>query len=201
MEPDLYNNALQLYVKTLICTHRWSIRPDERERTNHTFKALGCPARLNEALARDGCDVNNVRTTKHNSKHNHSVGRDELFSFANSRKIHSPGIKRVVKIMWQGGSKRQKVLRYLKEASEKPMQTKGVENIIAEMRRETYTSPDDNVRVSELLEDSAEGPGNAVNIFCDPGPAASRSRRRIREERRASSLRRYALMLRTERIS
>ncbi|KAG2765173.1 hypothetical protein PC129_g5570 [Phytophthora cactorum] len=41
------------------------------------------------------------------------------------------------------------------------------ENLIAEVRRKTYTSPDDNVRVSQLLQDFGEGPDNAVNIFRD----------------------------------
>lgn len=35
------------------------------------------------------------------------------------------------------------------------------------MRLETYTSEDDNVRVSQLLKDFSEGPGNAVNVFRD----------------------------------
>ncbi|ETP41319.1 hypothetical protein F442_11497 [Phytophthora nicotianae P10297] len=69
--------------------------------------------------------------------------------------------------MWQGGSKRKIILRYLKEVSGKLLQKKDVENMIAEMRRETYTSSDDNVRVSQLLQDFGEGPGNAVRIFRD----------------------------------
>ncbi|ETI56183.1 hypothetical protein F442_01158 [Phytophthora nicotianae P10297] len=67
-----------------------------------------------------------------------------------------------------GGSKRKKFLHYLKEVSGKPLQPKDVEDMIAEMRRETYTSSDDNVRVSQLLQDFGEGPGNAVRIFRDP---------------------------------
>ncbi|ETO99700.1 hypothetical protein F441_22880 [Phytophthora nicotianae CJ01A1] len=67
-----------------------------------------------------------------------------------------------------GGSKRKKFLHYLKEVSGKPLQQKDVEDMIAEMRRETYTSSDDNVRVSQLLQDFGEGPGNAVRIFRDP---------------------------------
>ncbi|ETI30264.1 hypothetical protein F443_22615 [Phytophthora nicotianae P1569] len=68
----------------------------------------------------------------------------------------------------QCGSKRKKILRYLKEVSGKPLQQKDVENMIAEMRRETYISSDDNVRVSELLQNFGEGPGNTVRIFRDP---------------------------------
>ncbi|KAG3081388.1 hypothetical protein PI125_g20189 [Phytophthora idaei] len=49
------------------------------------------------------------------------------------------------------GSKCNKTLRYLKEASGKPILPKDVENLIAEMRRETYASLDDNIHVSELL--------------------------------------------------
>ncbi|KAG2771709.1 hypothetical protein PC129_g5297 [Phytophthora cactorum] len=39
--------------------------------------------------------------------------------------------------------------------------------MIAQMRRETYTSPDANVQVSELLKDLGKRPGNAVKIFRD----------------------------------
>ncbi|KAG2947134.1 hypothetical protein PC117_g7055 [Phytophthora cactorum] len=56
-------------------------------------------------LNRDDNGVYTVRMTKHNFTHNHSVGRDEFYSYAESRKIGSPGIKRVAKTMWQGGSK------------------------------------------------------------------------------------------------
>ncbi|KAG2956007.1 hypothetical protein PC119_g27851, partial [Phytophthora cactorum] len=65
------------------------------------------------------------------------------------------------------GSKRKKILRYLKEASGKPILPKDVENLIAEMRRETYTSLDDNVHVSELLRYFGDSPVNAVNTFRD----------------------------------
>ncbi|ETP24978.1 hypothetical protein F441_02115 [Phytophthora nicotianae CJ01A1] len=71
-------------------------------------------------------------------------------------------------LLRQCGSKRKKILRYLKEVSGKPLQQKDVENMIAEMRRETYISSDDNVRVSELLQNFGEGPGNTVRIFRDP---------------------------------
>lgn len=39
--------------------------------------------------------------------------------------------------------------------------------MIAEMRRDSYTSPDDNIRVTELLQDFSEGPGNVVRVYRD----------------------------------
>ncbi|KAG3071096.1 hypothetical protein PI125_g22826 [Phytophthora idaei] len=36
------------------------------------------------------------------------------------------------------------------------------------MRRDTYTSSDDNELVSDLLRNFAEGPGSAVGIYRDP---------------------------------
>ncbi|KAG3100384.1 hypothetical protein PI125_g14749 [Phytophthora idaei] len=65
------------------------------------------------------------------------------------------------------GAKRKKILRYLKEVSGKPIMLKDVSNMIAEMRRNSYTSSDDNVRVTEVLQDFSEGPGNVVNVFRD----------------------------------
>ncbi|KAG3129602.1 hypothetical protein PI126_g20889 [Phytophthora idaei] len=59
--------------------------------------------------------------------------------------------------MWQGGAKRKKILRYLKESPDKPILPEDVSNMIAEMRRESHTSLDDNVRVTEVLEDFSEG--------------------------------------------
>ncbi|KAG3238556.1 hypothetical protein PI124_g16484 [Phytophthora idaei] len=69
--------------------------------------------------------------------------------------------------MWQGGAKRKKILRYLKEVSDKPIMLKDVSNMIAEMRQNSYTSPDDNVHVTKVLQDFSEGPGNVVNVFRD----------------------------------
>ncbi|KAI9988204.1 hypothetical protein PInf_024478 [Phytophthora infestans] len=58
--------------------------------------------------------------------------------------------------MMQGsGSKKKKILRYHKEVSGKVVLPKDVENRIAKMRKETYTSGDDNVRVDQVLKDLA----------------------------------------------
>ncbi|KAG3196645.1 hypothetical protein PC128_g7475 [Phytophthora cactorum] len=65
------------------------------------------------------------------------------------------------------GAKRKKILRYLKEVSGKPIMLKDVSNMIAEMRQNSYTSPDDNVHVTKVLQDFSEGPGNVVNVFRD----------------------------------
>ncbi|KAG3085824.1 hypothetical protein PC128_g7002 [Phytophthora cactorum] len=46
--------------------------------------------------------------------------------------------------MHSGGSKKKKILRYLKEVSGKPVLPKDVENLVAKMRKETFTSEDDN---------------------------------------------------------
>ncbi|KAG2825379.1 hypothetical protein PC113_g21919 [Phytophthora cactorum] len=58
--------------------------------------------------------------------------------------------------MRQGGAKRKKILRYLKESSGKPILPEDVSNMITKMRREFHTAPDDNVRVTEVLEDFSE---------------------------------------------
>ncbi|ETM98403.1 hypothetical protein PPTG_19635 [Phytophthora nicotianae INRA-310] len=63
--------------------------------------------------------------------------------------------------------KKKKILRYLKEVSGNPVLPKDVENHVAKMRMETYTSEDDNERVAEILRDFSEGPGNAVKVFRD----------------------------------
>lgn len=47
------------------------------------------------------------------------------------------------------------------------MLPKDVENLVSRMRKETYTSEDDNERVALVLRDFSEGPGNAVNVFRD----------------------------------
>ncbi|ETI36152.1 hypothetical protein, variant 1 [Phytophthora nicotianae P10297] len=43
----------------------------------------------------------------------------------------------------------------------------GCEQLDCEMRRDSYTLPDDNIRVTELMQDFSEGPGNVVNVFRD----------------------------------
>ncbi|ETO66937.1 hypothetical protein F444_16000 [Phytophthora nicotianae P1976] len=158
--PDLYDETLKYYAKKFICTHGWDFKARGRgDRTNHTVRGIGCKGQLNAALNRDK-GVYTVRISKHQSTHNPSMGPDEYTCYAKTRKIESPGIKRVVR-------NAKNNLAYLKEVPSKPLQQKDVENMIAEMRRETYTSSDD-VRVSQLLQDFGEGPGNAVRIFRDP---------------------------------
>ncbi|KAI9988933.1 hypothetical protein PInf_022633 [Phytophthora infestans] len=44
---------------------------------------------------------------------------------------------------------------------------KDVSNMIAEMRRNSYTSPDDNMRVTEALQDFGEGPKTVADVFRD----------------------------------
>ncbi|ETI30706.1 hypothetical protein F443_22197, partial [Phytophthora nicotianae P1569] len=103
-----------------------------------------------------------VRVTSHVATHDHDVGRDVYYSYAESRKITSPGTRG--QNTDSRGSKK-KILRYLKEVSEKPVLPKDVENLVAKLRMETYTSEYNNERVVEVLRDLSEGPGNAVNVF------------------------------------
>ncbi|EEY69934.1 uncharacterized protein PITG_06471 [Phytophthora infestans T30-4] len=55
----------------------------------------------------------------------------------------------------------------LMEVSGKPLMLKDVSSMIAGMRRNSYTSPEDNVRVTEVLQDFSEEPGIVVNVFRD----------------------------------
>ncbi|KAG2948416.1 hypothetical protein PC117_g6049 [Phytophthora cactorum] len=136
-------------------------------RTNHNIRSNDCPAKLSAVLVQSGDGSYKVRVSKHIATHNHDVGRDVYYSYAEARKITSPGTRGVVKTLVQGGSKKKKILRYLKEVSGKPVLPKDVENLVAKMRKETYTSEDDNERVAQVLRDFSEGPGNAGNVFRD----------------------------------
>ncbi|ETO59456.1 hypothetical protein F444_22194, partial [Phytophthora nicotianae P1976] len=131
-------------------------------RTNHKIRSIGCPAKLNAVLIKVADDTYKVRVTSHVATHDHDVGRDVYYSYAESRKITSPGTRG--QNTDSRGSKK-KILRYLKEVSEKPVLPKDVENLVAKLRMETYTSEDNNERVVEVLRDLSEGPGNAVNVF------------------------------------
>lgn len=64
-----------------------------------------------------------------------------------------------------GGSKKRRILWYLREQTGKVLFPKDVQNLVAKMRKETYTSPDENVRVAELLGDFSEGVDNAVESY------------------------------------
>ncbi|KAG2855561.1 hypothetical protein PC113_g12350 [Phytophthora cactorum] len=125
-------------------------------RTNHNIRSNDCPAKLSAVLVQSGDGSYKVRVSKHIATHNHDVGRDVYYSYAEARKITSPGTRGVVKTLVQGGSKKKKILRYLKEVSGKPVLPKDVENLVAKMRKETYTSEDDNERVAQVLRDFSE---------------------------------------------
>ncbi|KAG2883768.1 hypothetical protein PC114_g20435 [Phytophthora cactorum] len=129
-----------------------------QEETHQLYK-IALPTRRLSArtvLVQSGDGSYKVRVSKHIATHNHDVGRDVYYSYAEARKITSPGTRGVVKTLVQGGSKKKKILRYLKEVSGKPVLPKDVENLVAKMRKETYTSEDDNERVAQVLRDFSE---------------------------------------------
>lgn len=102
-QPVLYDEKLVFYSKTFICTHGWQFNPRGKGiRTNHTVRGIGCKARLNALLKQDEGGVYTVCVSKHTSVHNHSVGPEEYFTYAETRKVDSPDTKIVVKTMWQG---------------------------------------------------------------------------------------------------
>ncbi|KAG3097426.1 hypothetical protein PI124_g10211 [Phytophthora idaei] len=165
--PALFDESFEYYTKTVICTYGWKFKPrGTGTRTNHTIRSIGCPAKLNAVLTKDEHDNYTVRVTKPRNVYNRIVNRGVYYSYAEARKITSPGTRSVVKTLVHGGSK-QKILRYLKEISGQPILAKDVENLVAKMRKDTYTSEDDNERVAQVLRDFSEGLGNAVNVFCD----------------------------------
>ncbi|KAG3011670.1 hypothetical protein PC119_g13166 [Phytophthora cactorum] len=129
---------------------RWTFKPRGKgSRTNHNIRSIDYPAKLSAVLVQSGDGSYKVRVSKHIATHNHDVGRDVYYSYAEARKITSPGTRGVVKTLVQGGSKKKKILRYLKEISGKSVLPKDVENLVAKMRKETYTSEDDNERVAQ----------------------------------------------------
>ncbi|KAG3063925.1 hypothetical protein PI125_g24277 [Phytophthora idaei] len=164
----LFDESLGFDTKTLIYTHGWTFKPRGKgSRTNHYSRSIDCPAQLSTVLVQSGDGSYKVRVSKHIATHNHDVGRDVYYSYAEARKITSPGTRGVVKTLVQGGSKKKKILRYLKKISRKPVLPKDVKNLVAKMRKETYTSEDDNEPVAQVLRDFSEGPRNAVNVFGD----------------------------------
>ncbi|KAG3088452.1 hypothetical protein PI125_g18348 [Phytophthora idaei] len=164
----LFDESLGFYTKTLICTHGWTFKPRGKgSRTNHNIRSIDCPAKLSAVLVQSRDGSYKVRVSKHIAIHNHDVDRDVYYSYAEARKKPSPGTRGVVKTPAQGGSKKKKILRYLKEVSGKPVLPRDVENLVAKMRKETYTSEDDNERAAQVLRDFCKSPGNAVNVFRD----------------------------------
>ncbi|ETP48995.1 hypothetical protein F442_05371 [Phytophthora nicotianae P10297] len=151
-----------------ICIYDWQFKPrGNGRRTNHIIRSIKCPAKLSANLVKEKEGLFMVRVSTHYADHNHVVGEDVYYSYSETRQVNSPATRNVVKNLVQGGSKKTKLLRYLKEVSGKPILPKDVENLIAKMRKETYTLQDDNVRVSQLLKDFSEGPGNADKVFRD----------------------------------
>ncbi|KAG3184370.1 hypothetical protein PC128_g13755 [Phytophthora cactorum] len=153
----LFDESLGFYTKTLICTHGWTFKQRGKgSRTNHNIRSIDCPAKLSAVLVQSGDGSYKFRVSKHIATHNHDVGREVYYSYAEARKITSPGTRGVVKTLVQGGSKKKKIPRYPKEVSVKPVLPKDVENLVAKMRKETYTSEDDNERVAQVHRDFSE---------------------------------------------
>ncbi|KAG3071950.1 hypothetical protein PI125_g22624 [Phytophthora idaei] len=104
-----------------------------------------------------GGGLRTFHVKSHDSTHNHPIDKNVFNTYAETRKITSP--------VTRSGAKRKTLLRYLKDISGKPIQPQYVNNMISEMRRESYTSPDDNIRMTELLQDFSEGPDESYETY------------------------------------
>ncbi|KAG6943797.1 hypothetical protein JG687_00018234 [Phytophthora cactorum] len=83
--------------------HDWKFKPrDTGTRMNHNIRSIGCAAKLNAVLTKDEHDNYTVRVTKHRNVHNHNVDRGVYYSYAEARKVTSPGTRNVVKTLVQG---------------------------------------------------------------------------------------------------
>ncbi|OWZ01408.1 hypothetical protein PHMEG_00027211, partial [Phytophthora megakarya] len=119
--PVLFDEALVHYTKTYMCTHSGSFKPRGSGRwTNHAVRSIGCKAKLNAVLSCTEDGEYSVHVSSHKRTHNHPVTADVFYTYAETRKVTSPTTLDTVKTMWKGGSKKKKLLRYLRDVSGKP---------------------------------------------------------------------------------
>ncbi|GMF48243.1 unnamed protein product [Phytophthora fragariaefolia] len=101
--PILFDESLVYYTKTLIGTHGWSFKPRGKgSRTNHNIRSIECPAKITAVLKSDGANSYQVRVSRHMAVHNHDVGSDVYYTYAEARKITFPGTHGIVKTLVQG---------------------------------------------------------------------------------------------------
>lgn len=97
---------------------------------------------------------------------------------------------------------KSKIVYYLDNTTGVPVLAKGVENLLAEIKKRWNGNLSDNGRVQDVLTSCCAVPGNIADTFTDgrATPRASRYRRLTCAEYQADFLRFCASMLPTGRI-
>lgn len=113
-DPDLIPEEWEFYSRTFVCTHGLRNYPrGEGLRTHATIRATGCTARIHATLKYDRKASVHFINTRVSGSHNHTIGKERYYSYAENRKITDPAILRDIAEMSARGEFPKGILAHI----------------------------------------------------------------------------------------
>ncbi|KAG6964219.1 hypothetical protein JG688_00007799 [Phytophthora aleatoria] len=162
---ELLPEEMGTYSKAVVCTHAG--RPRSRAtgmRSRQPSRAINCPAQITLVLRRDYSSGKCfVYVSSHTTRHNHALSDGQYRRHPMIRRITDPGVLRTVHTLQKANVEPAKILKYVREHTDKELKMKDVHNMLASFRK----SP------PQTLPATTNSP--APNVALQPGPSTQTS--------------------------
>ncbi|KAL3660485.1 hypothetical protein V7S43_014630 [Phytophthora oleae] len=134
---ELLPEELVTYSKAVVCTHHG--RPRSRAagvRARQPSRAINCPAQITLVLRRNYTSGKCfVHVSSHTARHNHALSDGQYRRHPMIRKITDPGVLRTVHTLQKANVEPAKILKYVREHTDKEVMLKDVHNMLASFRK------------------------------------------------------------------
>ncbi|ETL50382.1 hypothetical protein L916_00368 [Phytophthora nicotianae] len=187
---ELLPEEMGTYSKAVVCTHAG--RPRSRAtgvRARQPSRAINCPAQINLVLRRDYTSGKCfVYVNSHTTRHNHALSDGQYRRHPSIRRVTDPGVLRTVHTLQKANVEPSKILKYVREHTDKEVKMKDVHNLLASFRKsppeappntaptETSAVPTVAVQTQPSTQTSAvsERPGFSIRSASRPPAAPAR---------------------------
>ncbi|KAF4032103.1 hypothetical protein GN244_ATG16027 [Phytophthora infestans] len=140
---ELLPEEMGTYSKAVVCTHAG--RPRSRAtgaRARQPSRAINCPAQITLVLRRDYTSGEClVYVSSHTTRHNHALSDGQYRRHPMIRRITDPGVLRTVHTLQKANVEPSKILKYVREHTDKEVRMKDVHNMLASLRKSPPQPP------------------------------------------------------------
>ncbi|KAG7377837.1 hypothetical protein PHYPSEUDO_010914 [Phytophthora pseudosyringae] len=134
---ELLPEEMATYSKAVVCTHHG--RPRSRAtgvRARQPSRAINCPAQITLVLRRDYTSGKCfVHVSSHTTRHNHALSDGQYRRHPMIRKITDPSVLRTVHTLQKADVEPAKILKYVREHTDKEVMLRDVHNMLASFRK------------------------------------------------------------------
>ncbi|POM77930.1 Hypothetical protein PHPALM_4611 [Phytophthora palmivora] len=131
------------YSKAVVCTHHG--RPRSRAtgvRARQPSRAINCPAQITLVLRKDYTSGKCfVHVSSHTTRHNHALSDGQYRRHPMIRKITDPSVLRTVHTLQKANVEPTKILKYVREHTDKEVMLRDVHNMLASFRKTPPSQP------------------------------------------------------------